>query len=541
MVVKLTESDKKFIRAYVAEGRNEEERRMRRRECAEQFGVKLSIVSAVTAWTKIWSDKGIEPPEKTEQPLVVEVEEVKEETKEEVTAVVEVTEEPPTEELTEEEVERIEAVDGAHADYDNPIKQVWRERWKSFIAKQTTLYERDRMKVLCLPGKRCLEVPVYLDLGFKPCNIFGVEGGDEAARREFSENAETYGIVQRVGRLENLLPKMKETFDIISLDFPGPLSKTCLDIVKMLPLAPTGDATSDTKSLFMINLMAKRETKETQQFLDFYASFDRPEIKQMLNGPNQGLDRFKDVCRYMNDLEDKVYNGEKVYESADLMEKRNSGLVFILTSLIAADRRSLESRWRNYNQQAPNFSRKEFGNATQYVLAALLENLSPFVKQKALDFLTVGVPHMLAMVGNYKPFVYDIEQYQYTSPVINRNGRVGNSPYFTEMYRLLTPMTDYGKARFFIRFFMDAICWKACHPRKHIFLDVRNKQGHVKAPCDGLDQKDTIEFIDRDGALISSIPWQKVTDTYKLIVSHIGNDKVTNILTEGQISRINLN
>jgi hypothetical protein len=537
VVVRLTESDKKFIRAYVAEGRNEEERRMRRRECAEQFGVKLSIVSAVTAWTKIWSDKGVKPTEKVEQPPVVQVEAVKEETKEEV-AVVQVTKE----ELAEEEVNKIEvleaeeALDGSHVDYDNPIKQVWREKWKSFIAKQTSLYERDRMKVLCLPGKRCLEIPLYLDLGFKPCNIVGVEGGDEAARREFSKSAESYGIVAKIGRLENLLPKMKEIFDIISLDFPGPLSKTCLDIVKMLPLAPAGDATSDTKSLFMINLLAKRETKETQQFLDFYASFDRPEIKQMLSGPNQGLDRFKDVCRYMNDLEDKVQNGEKVYESADLMEKRKGGLVFVITSLIAADHRSLESRWRNYNEQAPNFSRKEFGNVASYVLAALIDNLSPFVKQGTLDFLTIGVPHLLSIVGNYKPFIYDIEQYQYLSHVSEPP-----SPFFTEMYRLLTPMSDYGRARFFIRFFMDAIYWKGCHPRKHIFLEVRSKKGHVKAPCDGLDHKDTIEFIDRDGALVSSIAWQKIMDTYKLIVAHIGNDKVTNILTEGQNSRINLN
>jgi len=34
------------------------------------------------------------------------------------------------------------------------------------------------MKVLCLPGLKCLEIPLYLELGFRAENIVGVEAGE---------------------------------------------------------------------------------------------------------------------------------------------------------------------------------------------------------------------------------------------------------------------------------------------------------------------------------------------------------------------------
>ncbi len=517
---KLSDADKQFIRAYVAESHDEEEKRARRRECAAQYGVSLATISAITAWTKIWGDK------KVDEPVVIEVE-----ADDEVVDIEDVLE------CVDDDEDANEAY-GCHANYDNATKQLWREKWKEFVAKHTTPSERQRMKVLCLPGKKCLEVPIYLDLGFKACNIVGVEGGDEDAKREFHDNAYRYGIIPKLGRLENILPKMKDVFDIVSLDFTGPISKKCLDIIKMLPIAPAADVTTDTKSLFMVNLLAKRETQSSQTVLDFYASFTRPELQDLLAGPKVGMEDFRKVYRYMSDIEEKVSNGEKVYEEADLQDKRNIGLVFVITSLLAANRRGMESRWRAYrSDDAKDLTPEEFNIAAANTLAILLDCLSRYVKPKIIDFLTLGVPNLMEMVGSYRPFVYELEQYQYSSPVNNRN-----SPFMTEMYQLMTPMGDYGRARYFIRFFIDAIYWQAKNAGRQMFLEVRDKVGHRMTPfqAGGLDNKDNICFVDQDGIMISSICWQRILDTYKALFQHINKDKVTNILTHGQNSRISL-
>lgn len=106
-IVELTESDKEFIRNYVAEV-EDEEKKLRRKELAEQYGVSLAKISAVTAWTKIRAQR----TNLVSRPVEVIV--VKEE----------------------------DNAEGCHVNYDNPTKQLWREKWKQFLAKHT------------LPGKR---------------------------------------------------------------------------------------------------------------------------------------------------------------------------------------------------------------------------------------------------------------------------------------------------------------------------------------------------------------------------------------------------
>lgn len=507
----LTESDKEFIRSYVAEAQDEEEKKQRRKECAKQFDVSLPTVSAVTAWTKI--------REKTS--LVSRPIEIKPEEKINLTT------------------KSDENNEGSHANYDNPTKQLWRETWKTFIAKHTLPSEREKMKVLCLPGKKCLEIPLYLDLGFKPQNITGVEGGDDSARMEFHSSAYRYGIKTKLGRLENLLPNDTNIYDVVSLDFTGPISKTCLNIVKMVPLAPKADCQFNTKSLFMINLLAKRET-DIQACIDFYASFTRPELTEMLNsGEGMNYDKFKDIFGYVSELADKASGGEKCYDEAELKDKRNISLVFILTSLIASRKRSVESLWANYKiKEVPQKVRDEidYAGTGAYVLSVMLSELCEYVGKKAIDFLRIGVPQMVEIVSNYKPFLYEMEEYQYISPVNN-----ANAPFLTEMYQFMTPMADYIKARYFIRFIIDAIFWKGLHREEEVFAEVRDKRGNYKHPGSGLQGKDTIGFVDKNGFVISSVTWQRICEVYNDIIHHINKDKATLILNEGQNARIDLN
>lgn len=503
-LIKLTESDKDFIRSYVAEVEDEEDKKQRRRECAEQYGVSLPTVSAVTAWTKIRANK----TQLISKPI----------------------------EITKEQIEEDNS-EGCHANYDNPTKQLWRAKWKEFIAKHTLPGERGKMKVLCLPGKKCLEIPLYLELGFSPKNITGVEGGDENAKSEFYDNAYRYGINAKLGRLENMLPHDNNIYDIVSLDFTGPMSKTCLDIVKMVPLAPAADSQFNTKSLFMINLLAKRENT-IKPCIDFYASFTRPELMQMFEGDRMSYDKFKDIYGYISGLADKAVSGEQCYDEADLKDKRNISLVFILTSLIARTRRSTDTLWGDYKiKEVPQKVREEadFNHYAAHTLSILLATLGYYVGERAVDFLTIGAPQLIEIITNYKPFLYEIEEYQYTSSVND-----ANAPFLTEMYEFMTPMADYIKSRYFVRFFVDTILWQCMNEGKLIYVEVRDKHSKPKRPRGGLHGKDTIGFVDEQGIVIATIPWHRITDACELLMSHIHKDKAMDIIAEGQNSRINL-
>jgi hypothetical protein len=502
-IVELTESDKEFIRSYVAEVEDEEEKKLRRKELAEQYGVSLAKISAVTAWTKIRAQR----TNLVSRPVVVKEE---------------------------------DNAEGCHANYDNPTKQLWREKWKQFLAKHVLPGEREKMKVLCLPGKKCLEIPLYLELGFNPKNITGVEGGDEAAKSEFHSNAYRYGIVSKLGRLETILEYDPSIYDIVSLDFTGPLSHTCLEIVKKIPIAPASNCQYNTKSYFMINLLAKREQYKDQLCLDFYASFTRPELMEMFNSQGTNLAKFQDIFGYVTGLADKAVSGEKMYEDAELKDKRNIGLVFLFLSLIAKDKRYADSVWASYKIGEVPLKLRQAGNfnhCVSHALAVLLSGLAVFLPKKLVDILAIAVPQLIETVGNYRPFIYEIEQYQYISPVNN-----ANSPFVTEMYQLMTPMADYIKMRYFIRFIIDGILWQVLNEGKNIYFDIRDKNGRRRKPDGGgLHHKDNIAFVDEDGFVISTVTWQRIIDTCASFSMHIDKDQSVNIMAKGQNCRIDLN
>jgi hypothetical protein len=484
----LTEDDKEFIRTYVAEVTSEEEKKERRRECANSYNVSIPTVAAITAWTKIRENRTT---------------------------------------LVTKPIELVSCTeDGCNANYDNPTKQAWRNKWKDFLAKNTALYEREKMRVLCLPGRKCLEIPLYLELGFKPGNIVGVEGGDEQTKMEFCENAYRYGISTRLGRLEKFIEDEYSTYDVISLDFTGPLSRTTLDIIKNLPLAPKPDSSINTKSFLMVNFLGKREVE--QGFIDFYASLTNPELMDMFK-PHMELKQFEEVFNYMSDLQTKVINGDKVYESLALKEKRNKALPMILSSLLCRDRRRANSIWTNYYEKIPlRIQQEGFSDVATEVLMALINKIAD---QKTAEALFVGLPQLIEVVTGYKPFVYDLQEYQYISPVNN-----ASAPFLTEMLMLYTPMEEYVKARYFIRFLMNAVFWKAENDGL-ILCEVRNKHGKIPPYNIPLDKKDSISFVSADGAVISSCTFGKIMDAYTSLMTHILKDKIVEMMFSGKSYR----
>lgn len=145
---------------------------------------------------------------------------------------------------------------GAHADYDNEIKQAWRSAWQSFLDRNLPLKNRENLKVLCLPSKDPKrEVQLYTQIGISPENIIGVEG-DPRVRAEFEQNAAQLGIRTIFGRLENIVPRLKEKIDIVSLDFLGPMCPAYVNIIRKFPVAE--------KYYLLVNVRGAREQSKIQ-------------------------------------------------------------------------------------------------------------------------------------------------------------------------------------------------------------------------------------------------------------------------------------
>ncbi|EKE26390.1 MAG: hypothetical protein ACD_4C00306G0006, partial [uncultured bacterium (gcode 4)] len=150
--------------------------------------------------------------------------------------------------------------------YDNEIKNAWRQKLKEFIDKNTDKEKRKQMKILCLPWIECLEIPIYLELWFLPENIVWVEAGivkwkvDIDVLKRFEENTKKYWIQHRLWKLEKVLETEEEVFDIVSLDFLGFLTNKYLDILCKIK----------TKNNFLLltNFMWKRENSSSQKILN---------------------------------------------------------------------------------------------------------------------------------------------------------------------------------------------------------------------------------------------------------------------------------
>ncbi len=147
----------------------------------------------------------------------------------------------------------------ALVEYNNEIKNKWRQKLKEFIDENTDVAKRKDMKVLCLPWLKCLEIPLYLELGFRPENIVGVEAGivkwkkDPELIRQFEENAEKYWIQTRIGKLEKILETEETVFDVVSLDFLGPISLNSAKILSHIKF--------NFNTILITNFLWKRENQ----------------------------------------------------------------------------------------------------------------------------------------------------------------------------------------------------------------------------------------------------------------------------------------
>jgi hypothetical protein len=176
--------------------------------------------------------------------------------------------------------DRIELLkSGEHVDYDTKSKEAWRQTWKRYLDEHTDRKKRGKMRILCIPGKRCLEIPLYIELGFKPENIVAVEGGDRIARAQFElnvkHNAKKWGgmLDYRLGRLEEMIKDEHEPFDIVGLDFLGQMCPSYLYIASNIPV--------NERAIFMMTAWTRRWGPQMQR--ERQESLDRTETRQREN------------------------------------------------------------------------------------------------------------------------------------------------------------------------------------------------------------------------------------------------------------------
>lgn len=161
-----------------------------------------------------------------------------------------------------EEEDRCEDVDdetgkrGDEVDYNFASKIAWRREIAYAIGDYMSPRALRDAKVICLPGKEVEpEVSIYLKLGVRPENIVAVEGGRRHVRAEFEENARRLGIRYEIGRLEKILPTLRDRFDIVSYDFLGPNSSAHFKVMRNTPV--------NDRSLLIYNCMGKRENSNS--------------------------------------------------------------------------------------------------------------------------------------------------------------------------------------------------------------------------------------------------------------------------------------
>ena len=472
--VRLSEDGKTYIRDYVEAGSTEDEKITRRREVAEVFGVSIQTVAAVTAWTKIRANR--------------------------VTAVsnptpVSADAPAPNSNLIESDDEKLLLEGGEHFNYNNENKRAWRKKIKEFIDANTTFEHRAKMRVLCLPGKLCLEIPIYLELGFKPENIVGVEGGDAKSREIFETNAQALGIDFRTARLEQVIKEETEPFDVVSLDFLGPICKSYMELLSNLYLS--------NRALLAVNFMAKRESQEIQANLRL-----------------AGQVFLQDPCeRSFSEFDDLINEHDLTY---DLKTSRESGYITIIASTVGS-LRSENNIFGNIHHPDVVVGTVERKSMTEKVRAAQ-RMLSVIANYYFRIFLTGSgysrydvekiicakiLPFVTRSMRSY-PFVRKNERYQYSSK--SQDG-LASTPFNSDFFVLDTPREVYSDCSETVNFFKKILEYYLClfsgegdfdlEKEKHAGFRFFHKDGSKNVAFYGM--KDTLAFIDSNGQPMATV------------------------------------
>ncbi len=229
----------------------------------------------------------------------------------------------------------------------DPVKSKARGLLRDMIAKHLSFKRPEEIRVLCLPGIDAAEVyEVYDPLGIPRGNIVGIER-DSGIAAKIREKGSGIQLVQ--GSVEDYLAAQKSIeFDVVSLDYTGPLTEKNLEAVEAI-----GKKTR--KRFFILHHanLAKRE-KDTSTYLFSAAISDK-----MIKAFTEGLD-CKEERKFMNPaLEAYADLRKKLDATGDLHQPRSDGYTSALCGLLFYDDRNKTNRflageeeWHRLSQQA---------------------------------------------------------------------------------------------------------------------------------------------------------------------------------------------
>ncbi len=177
----LSEADKQDIRWYVHEVKDAEERKKRRLECAERYGVSWQVVAGITA-----TDRD----------------------------------------------------DVGGFEFDNEIKNKWREEVMNILTpmlQDASFFQKpvDQITVCGMFGIRCLDVPGFLAAGINPKNIDAVEINN---KWKFRMNCKHYGV--KCCPIDIRKAVKEKPYDVVYLDFTSPYCKLVQETLVNMHKAP---------------------------------------------------------------------------------------------------------------------------------------------------------------------------------------------------------------------------------------------------------------------------------------------------------------
>lgn len=167
-------------------------------------------------------------------------------------------------------------------DYNNPVKDLWRETWVRMLEQTFEPEVRDRLRVICLPAREVRpEVKQYHYLGIPAGQIVGVEIA-EKVWSEFKRNAEAEGIRAEKGSIADRLAPQAEAermrlswfrspghFHIVSVDLAGPIcpdNEAIMSQIK-LPVGAGSDYGVDDTLVVLLNQQGCRGSPGSAEML----------------------------------------------------------------------------------------------------------------------------------------------------------------------------------------------------------------------------------------------------------------------------------
>ncbi|MFH2019922.1 MAG: hypothetical protein ABIJ34_00760 [archaeon] len=327
-------------------------------------------------------------------------------------------------------------------DYDDPVKQLSRAKQQEFEDRFLPK-DKSEIKVLCLPGRKGLELSIYDNLGIERRNIYGVES-DYDCFCDLRDLKSSIALPESNIDLETFLLraiKKRQQFGIIAIDHTSFLNqRRWYELQLIASYGLLGD-----NGILITNFQAAREDNDTKNFLKRVSqtSKRRPTRNDILLRPEKTMREISDTefslaedrSRTIRDLIIGTFLAGRLNLRYDILIKSVLGyenLTHEFTKECLNDpilRKEIE--WIYGRNIQEKFMRHQlFGIA---VLIGLQETLVQSAKGHSIEDKMPAIRYVYEQALKYPYFITDSESYRY----ISNSG----TPMFMDMFKM-THLTE---------------------------------------------------------------------------------------------------